>query len=288
MAQANIPKSASTKFNVTKANGDVVPFSEEKLRDSLKRAGAKQDDINHIIYALEKEMYEKISTQVIYKNAFRLLKKISKPAAAKYSIKKAILELGPSGYPFERFVGQILHHHGYEISVGITLQGKCVTHEIDVLALKDNEHFMVECKFHNQMGRKCDVKIPLYINSRFLDVVDNWSKLPGHGDKFHQGWIVTNTRFTEDAEKYGVCAGLRLLSWDYPKKNNLRHFIDRASLHPITCLTTLSKADKQRIMDQGIVLCKELITDHEILNKLGISKRKISQVLKEAEMVIEA
>lgn len=275
-----------THFQVTKADGEQVPFEEAKLRNSLRKAGAKEDEINHITYRIGEEMFDGISTQTIYKKAFEILKKTPGPTAAKYSIKKALLDLGPSGYPFERFVGQILHHHGFKVEVGITLQGKCVTHEIDVLALKDDQHFMIECKFHNQMGRKCDVKIPLYINSRFLDVADNWRKLPGHENKFHQGWIVTNTRFTTDAQQYGECAGLRLLSWDYPKKNNLRHFIDRASLHPVTCLTTLSNNDKQRILDQGIVLCKELIENSAILEKLGIPNNKITKTMKEAEIII--
>ena len=60
-------------------------------------------------------------------------------------------------------------------------------HEVDVIAEKDNQHFMIECKFHNDSSRNCNVKIPLYTQSRFLDILKRWEKMPGHTAKFHQG-----------------------------------------------------------------------------------------------------
>src|SRR5690606_6702976 len=149
-----------------------------------------------------------------------------------------------SGYPFEKYVGEILKHEGYKTRVGQIVQGHCVQHEVDVIASKDDQHFMVECKFHSDQVRKCDVKIPLYIHSRFLDVEKAWEQRPGHGHKFHQGWVMTNPRFTTDATQYGTCAGLNLVSWDFPKKGSLRERIDGSGLHPITCLTTLTKKEK--------------------------------------------
>ena len=272
-------------IHVTKASGERVPFEVDKLEDSLKRAGANEDIINHITFTIKDMMYDGISTQLVYETAFQILKRSSKLSAARYSIKKAILNMGPSGYPFEKFIGRILHFHGFKTEVGVRLEGKCVTHEIDVIAEKDDAFYLVECKFHNQMGKKSDVKTPLYIQSRYLDVVEHWSKLPGHENKKHQGWIVTNTRFTDDAQKYGTCIGLRMLSWDYPRKNNLRHFIDRAALHPITCLTNLKQAEVSRIMDEDILLCRELIQYPDILQKVGVPKRRIKDIISEAEII---
>lgn len=273
---------------VTKASGERAVFDKKKLEDSLRRAGAHQDAIHHILFAVQDIMYDGISTGVLYETAFSILKRISKPSAARYSIKKALLDLGPSGYPFEKFIARILQFHGFSTEVGRRMEGRCVTHEIDVIASMDDIFYMVECKFHNQMGRKTDVKVPLYIQSRFLDILDHWKKLPGHREKKHQGWIVTNTRFTEDAQTYGTCVGLRMLSWDYPKKNNLRHFIDRAALHPVTCLTSLSKADTTRIIEEDILLCRELIQHPEILEKIGVSKRKSEKALEEAEILSQS
>ena len=156
-------------------------------------------------------------------------------------------------------------------------------HEVDVVAEKRDHHFMVECKFHSDPKRKCDVKVPLYIQARFTDVERQWKAIPGHGTIFHQGWLVTNTRFTSDAVQYGECVGLYLLSWNHPQDDSLRERIDRSGLHPITCLTTLTKAEKQRILDAGTVLCAEIREDVQILGRAGVAAGKVAKVLKEVE-----
>ncbi|RZK62264.1 MAG: ATPase, partial [Pedobacter sp.] len=124
------------------------------------------------------------------------------------------MELGPSGYPFEKYFAAILQHIGYSLRTGVILQGACVKHEVDVIAEKENQHEMVECKFHQQQGTFCDVKIPLYIHARFKDVEAGFTDRSPKNNTLHQGWVVTNTRFTTDAIHYGTCAGLKLIGWN--------------------------------------------------------------------------
>ena len=272
---------------ITKASGEKTPFSSEKLRDSLRRAGSSEKVIQGIVNEVKKLLHPEISTKEIYRKAYSLLRKASSQTAAKYKLKKAIMELGPTGFPFEKYVGEILKYEGFQIEVGKIVKGQCVQHEVDVLAQKGAEHYMVECKFHSDQGRKCNVKIPLYIYARFLDVEKAWKKNPGHVDKIHQGWLVTNTRFTEDAEQYGTCAGLNMLSWNFPKGSSLRERIDRAGLHPITCLTTLTRKEKQILLDKGIVLCKELCQHESWLIEMGVSPTRIKRILEEAKFLCE-
>ena len=197
-------------------------FSQGKLKQSLLRSGASNERADEIVEQIMETLVEGISTRKIYKTAFRMLKNYSRPTAARYKLKQAIMELGPSGFPFEQFIGELLKHKGYQTQVGVIVQGHCVKHEIDVIAEKDEHHYMVECKFHNRQGYVSDVKIPLYIQSRFLDVEKQWKQLDGHAEKFHQGWVVTNTRFSDDAAQYGMCMNLNLVGWDYPRGNSLR------------------------------------------------------------------
>lgn len=270
---------------ITKANGDKVPFTPTKLRQSLERAGADLNITNLIIDKIMQQLVDGMSTKKIYNEAFSILRKHSKPIAGRYKIKQAILELGPSGYPFEKFVGEILKRQGYRVNVGIIVKGHCVSHEIDVEAEKDDKHFMVECKFHNRPGYKCDVKIPLYIHSRFEDVKRQWKKRKGHATKFHEGWVVTNTRFTEDAIKYGRCSGMVLIGWDYPHQGSIRDRINLSGLHPITCLTTLSKVEKQKLLDNMIVLCKELCEKPGMLKDIGIAPSRIPSIIAEGKEI---
>ena len=273
------------KINIIKASGEKAPFQIEKVIRSLERAGADKLLVEEIVQDIEKVVYDGMTTKKIYQTAFKMLKRKSRVSASRYKLKKALMELGPSGYPFEKFVGGLLSHEGFDAKVGVIVQGNCVQHEIDVIAQKDNKHYMIECKYHSGQGRFCNVKIPLYIHSRFLDVEKQWEKQQGHETKFHKGGVYTNTRFTTDAIQYGTCVGLMLTSWDYPKGNGLKERIDRSGLHPLTSLTTLTKAEKSKLLDKGIVLCKEINENPSLLEQIGIAKQRQKDILEDSEIL---
>ena len=224
-----------------------------------------------------------MTTKRIYQMAFKMLKAKSRVSASKYKLKKALMELGPTGFPFERFVGKLLTHEGFSTQVGVIVQGNCVQHEIDVIAQKENKHYMIECKYHSDQGRVCNVKIPLYIQSRFLDVKRQWEHQKDHDTKSYRGGLYTNTRFTTDAIQYGNCVGLMQVSWDYPQQNGLKDRIDKAGLHPLTALTTLTKAEKTKLLDKGIVLCKELHENPTFLEQIGIDKPRHKKILEDSQ-----
>ena len=275
-----------TKSNIiTKASGEKVPFSAHKLENSLKRAGATAEVIDAIVQQVTNSLFEGITTKEIYHIAFELLRNKRSSSAAKYKLKHAIMELGPTGFPFEKYFAEVLKNQGFKTKVDQTLQGHCVSHEIDVIAEKGDNYFMVECKFHNQPGFICDVKIPLYIQSRFKDVENSLDQLPGQSHKFHQGWVVTNTRFSADAIQYGICVGLHLVGWDYPHNGSLREQIDQAGLYPITCLTTLTENEKGKLLEMGIVLSKDLYENHLALSQIGIAKDRIATIVNESKEV---
>ncbi len=271
--------------HVTKYSGETEEYDESKLRQSLRSAGADSVLVDYISGEIQDMLYEGISTQKIYKEAFRLLKSESQRSAGRYKLKEALFELGPSGYPFERFIAELLNRLGYQTEVGVIVQGDCVSHEIDVIAQKDDSYLLVECKFHNRNENRCNVKVPLYIQSRFQDVKRNWSSLPGHKNKTHKGWVVTNTRFTSDAEKYGHCIGLELLSWDYPKNSGLKDLIGRMNLHPVTCLSSLTKEEKTRLLKHNIIFCRQLCEDKNRMKSAGINPRNVNSIAKEAEEI---
>ena len=271
----------NTFRDITKASGEVVEFLPDKLQRSLKRTGADQQTIKEIINLVKAELYPGITTKEIYNRAFTLLKKKKSYFASKYKLKKAIYELGPTGFPFEKFVSAILNYSGYTTNVNKILKGKCISHEIDVIAQKGNETTIIECKFHSEQGLNCNVKIPLYINSRYRDVKQEWIADSKNGTLLSKGWLVTNTRFTSDALKYGLCSNLYLISWDYPKNNGLKDRIDRLGLYPITVSTLLSSKEKQFLLGRGLVLCRELLQNKYYLDHLGISEIRKEKILKE-------
>ncbi len=264
---------------VKKASGIQDVYSQEKLSRSLVRSGVSKQMIQDIIQKIQPRLYNGISTKKIYQLAFQQLKKTSRGNAGRYNLKRAIMSLGPSGFPFEQYIGAIFEWKGYQVKTKQFLEGVCVTHEIDVLAENEQHVLLIECKYHNSQGIFSDVKVPLYIHSRYLDVLGMWNK--SNSKKPLEGWVVTNTKFSTDALKYGTCAGLNLLGWNYPGKKSLSNLVDESGLYPISCLTTLTNKEKGQIMDSGIVLCKDLVKQQDLLRKMAMSQLRIQKLLAE-------
>lgn len=274
---------SAKQIYITKMSGERAIFDEEKLRNSLKRSRAEVEIIDKVIEKVKSELRDSMSTKEIYRMAFAQLRKNSFHSAARYKLKQSILELGPTGFPFEEYISELLKFKNYRTEVGNIVDGHCVSHEIDIIAERDHRHILLECKFHSDQRRFCDVKVPLYIHSRFMDVEQELKKNTGHKDTIFIGGLVTNTRFSSDALKYGICMGMYLLSWDYPAGKSLKTLIDQSGLHPITSLLTLSKFEKQQLLDKGIILCKDLIGKEKVLKEIQISELRIKKIISEVK-----
>jgi Holliday junction resolvase-like predicted endonuclease len=270
------------KISVVKASGQTVLFNKHKLESSLRRSGANTAVVEEILSEVSAMLYNGITTKKIYKRAFSILKRRNNSTAARYKLKKALLELGPEGFAFEILVAELLKYQGYTTKVSEILQGKCVTHEIDVVAEKENEILLVECKFHNDAKRICNVKVPLYIHSRFRDIENQIANQKGES-KNYKCLIATNTRFSVDAKQYASCVGLQTLSWDSPFDNNLKDLIDKSGLHPITCLTKMTKAEKQQLLGMGNVLCSDVANTPNVLESISMSPARRAHVLNEIQ-----
>jgi hypothetical protein len=268
---------------VKKNSNEVEPFSIQKLKNSLQSCGATKGEVEKIIYHIQPFIYDGISSKEIHKKAFALLKKYDSTYASRYNLKRAIFDLGPTGYPFERLIGALLKEKGFNTKVSVVLNGECVTHEIDVLAEKNGNVYAIECKFHSDTNAVSNVKIPLYINSRFLDVQKTWNSDPNNKTHLKQGWLITNTRFTSDAISYGTCIGLTMLSWDYPKNNGIRANVNTYGLYPITALNTLTKKEKEQLIAKDIILVKELVNGSKYLKTINLSPKRIKKVLFEVD-----
>ena len=250
---------SSQQAMVLKRSGEYEPYSEDKVRSSLQRVGADTEIIDTIVDRVHRDLYDGISTRELYRRVYDLLSELERPMASRYDLKGAIYQLGPSGFPFERFVAGLLQAQGYRVSVGQIVQGKCVDHEVDIVAHRGREHQMIEAKFHNQPGIKSDIKDALYTYARFLDVQEAWVNIAGHEGHLHRPWLVTNTKVTSHVKRYARCVGMRVTSWDYPSRSGLRDMVDKTGLHPVTALQSLTAQEKSRLLEEGLLFCRELL-----------------------------
>lgn len=261
-------------MRVKKNTGHTEEFSSPKFLNSLLKSGADQEMAKDIFDKIKGQLNPGISTKKIYRMALRQLRRQSKKIAAYYSINKAILDLGPEGYLFEKFIAALFESMGFKANVGVHLKGKCVTHEVDVVAIGDQK-ILVECKFHNSTNFKSSIKTALYVSARKMDLRENKE------NTFDDFWLVTNTKFSTDAITYAECVGLKLLGKNYPTQNVLGDFVIKYRLFPITCLVHLRKKNVRKLIQKNIFLCKDIFEKPALIDNIGMEDVEKKLVLKE-------
>lgn len=265
---------------IVKADGTVEIFEGSKLERSLIQAGASESTASRIRETIESSISPMAESTEIYKRAFQMLRQDNRPSAARYSLRRALFEFGPSGHPFEDFVAELFKKEGWTVEGRRIIQGKCVPHEVDVYASRGSEHLAAELKYHNNPGYKTDVKVALYVKARFDDI---WQCEPAQGTTcpVDMGFLITNTKFTKQAIDYATCSGMGLLGWSYPHQGNLYDRIIANGLYPVTALTLLRKSEKRLLIDQGIVTCDQVREHRDVLRSIGMSPERIGSLVAE-------
>ena len=265
---------------IIKANGEKQEFSKEKLLASIKRAGIPDDLQTDVLEHVASQVHEGMHTKDIYQHIVEFLhKKGLAFHQAKYSLKQSIMDLGPTGYPFEDYLAKLLTAEGFTTQTRQILMGNCITHEIDVVAKRGKDTVMVEAKYHNSTGIKTDVHVALYTWARFEDVAKK------HG--FTHPLLITNTKVTTDVIAYAKCVGMDVISWDYPQGDSLREAVEAYGMFPITALVRLPNTYKQQLLEQGIVLCKDICADPSVITSLNLSDEEKKTILEESALLCQ-
>jgi len=272
-------------IHVKKSNGQTEEFSTEKLERSLRNSGADSLLTAEILKDINSWIYEGVTTKKIYDSAFSYLRRKKNSSSLRYKLKQAMMELGPTGHPFEHFIGKVLAKQGYKTEVAQIVQGFCVTHEVDVIATKDKTQLIVECKYGQSSDKSVSVQVPLYVHSRVNDIIKIREKNPEYQDYIFQGMVATNTRFTQDSIDYSRCSGLRLLGWDYPEGKGLKDIIDSEKIYPVTVLQTLTNAQLQILFDKDIVVCSQILDNIDSLGFLMLTPVKQNKLLEEIKSI---
>ena len=272
---------------VKKQDGNLEVFDKEKLVASVKKNGGSPEVIDKVCDYLEKEQVVKISSDKIYSLTQKfLLKEGQKHAFLRYNLPQAVYKLGPEGFAFEKFIAEVFESYQYKpVYVGKRLQGKCVLHELDVIAYKGNELMTAELKFHNSRSKKTDLHVALYMKARFDDILAGGY----YGDKTPRQFIITNTKFTYNAKAYAKCAGLEVLAWNYPENHNLYNFILESGVHPITAVSSIPHKAIQDFVFRKIVSCRDLLDNqqYELRENKLIPKHKINTILEEIKDICD-
>jgi len=267
------------KFFIYKSDGSRVQFNENKILSTCIRAGASKKTAKRILKKVKSDIYRDMTSNDIYKKVLHAIseEKGLKALHQRYQLKEAIMRMGPAGFAFENYVASLLEYYGYQV-IGIRskIKGKCALHEIDVIGMKENRKFMIECKYHSSLGMYTGLKESLYTHARFLDLKP----------KFFGEIIFCNTKISNHAKKYAKCIGQQIFSWRYPGTNSLEKTIEKHNLYPITILN-LSQKELGIFSESNMMIAKDLLRyNEEKISKLtGISKKRIRNLQKLAEQI---
>ncbi len=276
-------------FEVVKASGRTEAYDRQKILDSLARAGADQITAERILSGAEQRFHPGISTKKIFGTVMDLLEKEEHRAASVYDLKGSIRRLGPAGYSFETFVGEILREYGHRVRLRQAISGKCADHEIDVVAESGTggkrQVRLVECKYHLTAGTMVDLKEMLYTWARLLDI----NERPGLERPFDGIMLVSNTRTSPDATRFARCRGIEILSWSYPPGAGLEVLIKDRSLYPVTILRSAAPFGPDFFSKAGFMLAKDFVgrDPGDLSIRLHIPLPRITALIKEAEGLLE-
>lgn len=273
-------------IRVVKADGSTEEFQPRKILRTMRSAGASDEAAKRVLKEIEGVAYDGITTREILKRVKALLQKGELHTAMRYDLKGAMMRMGPAGFAFETFISEILSNYGYKTKLRSILQGRCVQHEVDVIAERTSgaaRRCLIECKYHNMAGLSVELKDVLYTYARFLDLNEG-SKI-GKGERFDEVWLVSNTRPSHDAAKYASCRGMKLLCWRCPKGRGLEEMIAEKKLYPVTILRSVDRITFNNLYLAGLMLAKDLVTHNMdyLEEKTKLSEEKLRKLVFEAK-----
>ena len=244
------------------------------------KAGASKEATTRVLKKIRGHIYRGVKTRDIYKLVLIALSEEKGGTAIKqrYQLKDAIMKLGTTGYLFEDYVGKILTYSDFKIkTIRGKVKGKCIVHEIDLIASVKNRRILVECKYHSKPGAYTGLKESLYTHARFLDTKHH----------FDAEYLVCNTKVSNHAKKYAKCVNQHILSWKYPRNNSLERIIETNHLYPITILNVTSK-EIPILLHHGVMLARDLLEypELELSKKTGISITRIRNFQKLTRQII--
>lgn len=264
---------------VIKRDGKIERFSREKVLHSLLRVGLSESEAWEVLTELEGMLPDMTTTRYIHRVIKNILSDRYPHARHRYILKQAIMRLGPEGYSFEKYFARLLETQGYRVWTNVIFEGRCVSHEVDVVAEKEDRRYMVECKYHNSRGIYTGIKVALYVKSR----LDDLSKY------FDIAWLATNTKFSEEVIRYVQCVGMKATAWSYPPGEALEDLIEKTRLYPLTILDDISRKLRVKLLRAGVVTLKDFVSakPQRLAEITGLSEHDIEVLQKKGKIVLE-
>lgn len=239
-------------LRVVKRNGQEEEFSAEKVARSLECCTSKELAAE-IANEVKGKIRDGTPTSEIHEIVLGILWERDPGAAIKYSLREAMMKLGPAGYRFEDFYARVLREKGLSPSVRQVYRGSCATHELDVVYSVEGGLAFSEMKYHNAYGIYTGLKEAMYTYMRLIDLREG-------GQPFVRAELVTNTKASPDAILFSECRGMGIIAWKYPPGAGLERMIEELRLYPVTSVApVVGEEGVLELLALGIITLKDLV-----------------------------
>lgn len=127
-------------------------------------------------------------------------------------------------------------------------------------------------------GMYTGLKEALYTHARFINLTEA-------GRQFDGVWLVSNTKCSSEARKYGKCRNMKVIGWNHPLKRSLENLIEEKGLYPITILRSVDRRTKDALARANYMLAKDLLEQNrkELSKKTGLSEKKLDTIFREVK-----
>jgi len=274
------------EVRVRKADGRFEPFDRRKVIRTCMKLRIGRIEAERIADKISKIVYDGIPTNEILSAIYEEVKKIRPEYEHAHDLREAISMMRPKP-DFEYFIGITLSSLGYRVESARIVDGRCIEHEIDGIAMKNDEVLMIEVKHHVNPHTYTGLDVFLAVHSTLRDLMDGY-RLGLHRYPFTAALVACNTKISQHAERYARCVGIRYMGWRYPRAFALEDLITTHKLYPLTMLKILKRDHVERLGDRGIVTLKQLIDiDVDRLTEiLEISEKEIEEIKDKARAIL--
>jgi len=269
---------------VQKADGSLQQFEAAKVVKTCLRFGASRRTAEKIAFEIEKQIHDGMRTRDILQMIYSKLRLYKPEISHLTDLRKALSLISPRD--FEVYIQQLLREHGYSVTPNQIIQGKCIAHEVDAIASKGNQVYLVEIKHHVNYHSPTGLDESRIARAVFEDITDGYQK-GTNSLQINRTMIVTNTKFSDHSLQYSKCRGIDQIGWSYPINNGLQDLIEEKQFHPLTCLKELDEDLYSALISNDIIAMKQVIntSPSELAWRTGRSKQAMDKLIHRARLL---
>ena len=271
-------------ISVKKADGSKQVFDKDKIVRTCLRKGVPRDVAEQIANKIEIRIYDGIETFKILQMIFRMISRHKPHLKHLTDLRRGLALLKPKP-DFELYIQTLLKEHGYSVTPNQIIKGRCGEHEVDAIAKYKGITYIVEVKHHFNFHTPTGLDESRIARALLEDITEGqmYGMNTIHIDK---AMIICNTKFSEHAKRYGHCRGIIQIGWSSPPERSLQDLIEEKKLYPITCLKGLKRDTKEKMVDGGIVVLKNLIEKdpEELREETGMTSETAATIIQQAKM----